>query len=251
MHRKPPLTHPCDPSGRSFTSERELAEFKKRQQLRESSIEIRQLEAKLRQAYINQELALQRKQKEVLEFEKKQEKVIEAQLLEQRRLESLKEEKETDEKLALEQIKYKMALDGQMDERQELINQNYQEFLKEKIKIDEIIAQVKEEQRNKTIENLVKKQVAQEEIQEFIESQKIFVIKDQERVLRENEAIKAFIAKKEAWTEEQNKIQAVLKVKKHEFVQSLGMYTQYTHLKNFFIFKEIDSNGFSYIKEEL
>ena len=64
---------------------------------------------------------------------------------------------------------------------------------------------------------MVKKQVAQDEIQEFIESQKIFVIKDQERVLRENEAIKAFIAKKEAWTEEQNKIQAVLKVKKHEF----------------------------------
>ena len=135
--------------------------------------------------------------------------------------------------------------------RQDQINQNYQEFLKEKTKIDEIIAKVKEEQRNKTIENMVKKQVAQEEIQEFIESQKIFVIKDQERVLRENEAIKAFIAKKEAWTEEQNKIQAVLKVKKHEFVQSLGMYTQYTHLKFFFIFKEIDSNGFSYIKEKL
>ena len=117
MHRKPSLTHPCDPSGRSFTSERELAEFKKRQQLRESSIEIRQLEAKLRQAYINQELALQRKQKEVLEFEKKQEKLIEAQLLEQRRLESLKEEKETDQKLVIEQIKYKMALDDQMVER--------------------------------------------------------------------------------------------------------------------------------------
>merc|ERR1739836_127238 len=109
-----------------------------------------------------------------------------------------------------------------MVERQDQINQNYQEFLKEKTKIDEIIAKVKEEQRNKTIENMVKKQVAQDEIQEFIESQKIFVIKDQERVLRENEAIKAFIAKKEAWTEERNKIQAVLKVKKHEFVQSLG-----------------------------
>ena len=113
--------------------------------------------------------------------------------------------------------------------RQDQINQNYQEFLKEKTKIDEIIAKVKEEQRNKTIENLVKKQVAQEEIQEFIESQKIFVIKDQERVLRENEAIKAFIAKKEAWTEEQNKIQQVLKVKKHEFVQSLGMYIVCTY----------------------
>ena len=50
-----------------------------------------------------------------------------------------------------------------------------------------------------------------------------------------SEAIKAFIAKKEAWTEEQNKIQAVLKVKKHEFVQSLGMYT---HLKKISFLKK-------------
>ena len=128
MHRKAPLSHPCDPSGRSFTSDREMAEFKKRQQLRESSVEIRELEAKLRQAYVNQELALQRKQKEVFEFQKKQEQEIEAKLLEKKRKEALKAEQEADEKIVREQLKYKMDLDGQIDEKQEEINKNYQAF---------------------------------------------------------------------------------------------------------------------------
>ena len=59
MHRRPPPVHPCDPSGRSYNSDREVAEFKKRQQIRENSVEIRELETKLRQGYINQELAVQ------------------------------------------------------------------------------------------------------------------------------------------------------------------------------------------------
>ena len=67
--------------------------------------------------------------------------------------------------------------------------------------IDEIIQQFKAEQRKITIEAMVKKQVAQEEIQEFIDSQKIFVIRENERNNAENEAIKAFIVKKDAWKE--------------------------------------------------
>merc|ERR1712012_56095 len=69
---------------------------------------------------------------------------------------------------------------------------------------------------------MVKKQVAQEEIQEFIDSQKIFVIRENERNNAENEAIKAFIVKKDAWKEEQEKIQKLIKVKKHVEVQRLG-----------------------------
>ena len=94
-----------------------------------------------------------------------------------------------------------MHLDQQMDDKQEEINQKYKEFLKEKTLIDEIIQQFKAEQRKITIEAMVKKQVAQEEIQEFIDSQKIFVIRENERNNAENEAIKAFIVKKDAWKE--------------------------------------------------
>ena len=110
-------------------------------------------------------------------------------------------DEEAEKKLVLEQIKYKMHLDQQMDDKQEEINQKYKEFLKEKTLIDEIIQQFKAEQRKITIEAMVKKQVAQEEIQEFIDSQKIFVIRENERNNAENEAIKAFIVKKDAWKE--------------------------------------------------
>ena len=81
--------------------------------------------------------------------------------LEQKRKEALKSEQEADEKIIREQLKYKMDLDGQVDEKQEEINKNYQEFLKEKTLIDDIIKEFKSEQRKKTIEALVKKQVAQ------------------------------------------------------------------------------------------
>ncbi len=122
----------------------------------------------------------------------------------------------------LEQIKYKKNLDHQLDEKQDKLNQLYQDFLKEKAVIDSIIADVKAEQRNKVIQVLVKKQVAKEEIQHFIQSQKVFVQLEQDRIERENEEIKAYIAGRDAWVTEQNKIMDEKRVLKHDQVQALG-----------------------------
>ena len=94
MHRKAAPMHPCDPNGRQFNSDREAAEFKKRQLIRENSVRIRQLESKLRQAYINQELALQTKQRQTEELKLKQEKLLEAQLIEEKRQEVILKEAE-------------------------------------------------------------------------------------------------------------------------------------------------------------
>ena len=222
MHRRPPPVHPCDASGRAFHSDLEIAEFKKRQQLRQNSVQIRELEAHLRQAYINKELAYQKKHKETLEFQRKQEILLEAKLAEESRRQYVKEEKETEKKEAFEKIKYKKKLDGQVEEKQESINRAYQAFLKEKQVIDDIIAKVKAEERTKVIECLVKKQVAQEEIQEFIDCQKKFAVFERERMAKENEEIKRFLARKDAWVDEQNKVQAERRVLKNESVQKLG-----------------------------
>jgi len=222
MHRRPPPVHPCDASGRAFHSDLEIAEFKKRQQLRQNSVQIRELEAHLRQAYINKELAYQKKHKETLEFQRKQEILLEAKLAEESRRQYVKEEKETEKKEAFEKIKYKKKLDGQVEEKQNSINRAYQDFLKEKQVIDDIIAKVKAEERTKVIECLVKKQVAQEEIQEFIDSQKKFAVFERERMAKENEEIKRFLARKDAWVDEQNKVQAERRVLKNESVQKLG-----------------------------
>ena len=43
---------------------------------------------------------------------------------------------------------------------------------------------------------MVKKEVEQEEIQHFIESQKIFVEREKERIVQENEHIKAYLARR-------------------------------------------------------
>lgn len=196
MHRRPPPVHPCDPSGRSYNSEREVAEFKKRQQIRENSVEIRELETKLRQGYINQELAVQKKQKETLAFQLKQDRLLEGMLIEAQRKEVLQEEKETEKKEMLEKIKFKRRLDTQIDEKQTRINKAYEDFLREKSLIDEIIAEVKAEERKKKIETMVKKEVEQEEIEHFIESQKIFVEREKERIVQENEHIKAYLCRR-------------------------------------------------------
>ena len=222
MDRKPQPVRPCDPSGRQFFSDREFAEFKRRQQLRENSVEIRDLEAKLRQAYINKELALQKKQKETLAFQKEQERKVEAALLEETRRQILRNEKEAEKKDWMEKVRYKQKLDGQLDEKQEELNKAYTEFLREKAIIDDIIAQVKEEERKKTIEALVKKQVEKEQVFEFIESQNIFVEIEKDRVAKENDQIQAYIARREAWVSEQEKTQKERKVLKNEEVQRLG-----------------------------
>ena len=52
--------------------------------------------------------------------------------------------------------------------------------------------------------SVFKKQVAQEEIQEFIDSQKISVVKEEERVAAKNEKIKYYIAHRDTWTAEQD-----------------------------------------------
>ena len=104
--------------------------------------------------------------------------------------------KETEKKEMLEKIKFKHRLDTQIDEKQTRINKAYEDFLREKSLIDEIIAEVKAEERKKKIETMVKKEVEQEEIEHFIESQKIFVEREKERIVQENEHIKAYMSRR-------------------------------------------------------
>ena len=152
------------------------------------------VDAKIRAS--DKDLPIQKKQKETLAFQMKQERLLEGKLIEAQRKEVLQEEKETEKKEMLEKIKFKHRLDTQIDEKQTRINKAYEDFLREKNLIDEIIAEVKAEERKKKIETMVKKEVEQEEIEHFIESQKIFVEREKERIVQENENIKAYLSRR-------------------------------------------------------
>jgi len=116
----------------SESASRRLAEEKLRQRIRESDPDIRRLESKLRNAYIDKERAAQLAEKKLakeLEAEEKEEEALrDKKMREERdREERLREEEEVANK-----IKYRSQLTTQLEGKQLERNQAYAEFLREK-----------------------------------------------------------------------------------------------------------------------
>ena len=189
---------------------------------RESNIELRELESKLRLAYINKARAAQlaenrlKKQEEKLrsEEEDRLEREVHAKLVE----EELQQEKDE----ALKKMRYERQLDYQLEEKQEMNIRKYEEFLKEKKAIDEIIDKIKREEHQKKVQLLVNKNVEKELIRKFIESQKIWSERERERIEKQDEEIRKYLAEKEQWKEEQDRILRERRCLKNESILKLA-----------------------------
>ena len=198
---------------------------------RANNVDLRYLESKLRLAYINKSRAAQLAEKELQKRQELEEKILEGELHEKERQQRIEEEEEAEKREAREKIRYQWALDQQMQEQQAARDRALIEFLSEKKKIDEIIARVKHEQREKMLEALVKKEVEKRSIKEFMESRKIFVRLEQERVERENERIVAYWRDKNAWTERQAELEKERRKLKNESVLKLAEEIQRQELE--------------------
>ena len=80
------------------------------------------------------------------------------------------------------------------------------QFLVEKKLIDEIISRVKEEERQRLVVAMKKKQVEADTIREFVETQKLWAEQENRRNDEENRQIIHFIEKKDRWRAEQEAI---------------------------------------------
>jgi len=200
----------------------DFVERKKRQQLRESNVEIRDLEAKLRQAYVNRALAVQVKQKELADQQEKAEREADHQQQEVIRLQALEAERLEEQKAKVESLRLQKALDAQMEERQKAQESDFKQFLIEKKLIDEIIAIVKQEERARVVAAMKKKQVEADTIREFVETQKVWAEQESLRNDEENREIIAFIAKKDQWKAEQDAIAKDRRSLKNESVLRLA-----------------------------
>ena len=83
---------------------------------------------------------------------------------------------------------------------------HYRHFLVEKKLIDEIIARVKEEERQRLVAAMRKKQVEAETIREFVETQRVWAEQESLRNDEENRQIIQFIEQKDKWRAEQEAI---------------------------------------------
>eukprot|EP01135_Chromosphaera_perkinsii_P009583 Nk52_evm33s1810 gene=Nk52_evmTU33s1810 len=162
-----------------------LREEKFRQMIRENSVEIRELEAKLKAAYMNKERAAQiADAKTSREIEKNRE----IELIKAVNEEWEKSFAKTEDREELKwkaNIEYKHALEQQLLEQEELKKEKFKEFLQEKMYIDSIVAKIMEEDQKEYEQRLAKQQETKSYIKEFIKQREYW--RDVEKKRREEE----------------------------------------------------------------
>ncbi len=111
----------------------------------ETSYELRELESKLRAAYVQKERTAQMAEKEALKFDSYLE---DAEIARRMRSETDKAEEDRRQREIIRQqemVRYKQELERQLEERELGKQKAYEEFLREKLVIDEIVRKIYEE----------------------------------------------------------------------------------------------------------
>ncbi|CAF3243731.1 unnamed protein product, partial [Rotaria sp. Silwood2] len=122
-----------------------IRDEKMRQQIRETSYELRELESKLRAGYVQKERTAQMAEKEALKFDSYLE---DAEIARRMRTETDKAEQDRRQREIIRQqemIRYKQELERQLEEQELNKQKAYEEFLREKLVIDEIVRKIYEE----------------------------------------------------------------------------------------------------------
>ncbi|CAF4626965.1 unnamed protein product [Rotaria sp. Silwood1] len=125
-----------------------IRDEKMRQQIRETSYELRELESKLRAAYVQKERTAQMAEKEALKFDSYLE---DAEIARRMRSETDKAEQDRRQREIIRQqemIRYKQELERQLEEQELHKQKAYEEFLREKLVIDEIVRKIYEEDQS-------------------------------------------------------------------------------------------------------
>ncbi|WAR11219.1 MNS1-like protein [Mya arenaria] len=169
-----------------------IRDEKMRQQIRETSLELRELEAKLRSAYMNKERMAQMAEKEAMKFDvmKRDSEIAQEMMEEHKRAEEAERQREMEK--YKESIRYQQELERQLEEQEGKKQQAYEEFLKEKLMIDEIVRKIYEEDQRERELALRKQKATQEFIQDFKAAREQWKILEKQRMEEENRKIMEF-----------------------------------------------------------
>ncbi|XP_050306031.1 meiosis-specific nuclear structural protein 1-like [Anthonomus grandis grandis] len=176
----------------------DIRQLKLRQQLRENSHELRELERKLKAAYINKELAAQIAQKEAERINEK----IQEKRTHNIWVEALMKEEELKRMLAEEDIikkaQYKQELQEQIILGEKSKRFLYEEFLREKKMIDDVIQRIHDEDEREMQERMCRMQKTREEMMDFKAAQDEWKQRRKREIEDENRKIQEFLQKKSA-----------------------------------------------------
>ncbi|NXN34695.1 MNS1 protein, partial [Rhinoptilus africanus] len=157
-----------------------------------SSLELRELERKLKSAYMNKERAAQMAEKAAIECEEMKREAEIARKMKEEYERLMKEESSAQLRRNKEKIMYRQELERQLEERERRKQDAHKEFLSEKLMIDEIVRKVYEEDRMERQLKLDKMRATQAHIEEFKKEQANWRRRKQEEMEEENRKIMEF-----------------------------------------------------------
>ncbi|KAK1802207.1 hypothetical protein P4O66_021873 [Electrophorus voltai] len=169
-----------------------LKDEKMRQYIKENSVELRELEAKLKSAYLNRERAAQVAEKQAMKYEAMK---VEAELTRKMRGEQERAavEKEQQQQRRYEEVmRYQQDLEQQLVEKERERQEAYEEFLKEKLLVDEIVRKIYEEDQMERQLRLEKVKATKRYIEEFKKQQAEWRRMEREKMEEENRRILEF-----------------------------------------------------------
>ncbi|XP_053697790.1 meiosis-specific nuclear structural protein 1-like [Sabethes cyaneus] len=184
---------------------RRINEEKLRQQLRESNQDLRELESKLRAAYVAKGLAAQKAEQEARRIEERMAAQREQEELERLRLKNVDyikqcQEDEWQRKQALRDV-----LHCQMQAVQQRKQILYEEFLQEKLYLDEVVKRIQEEQFEEIQRKMELQERTRKEMEYFQEAKSIWQERQKLALEEENERIRRYLESRDAEQEEQNR----------------------------------------------
>jgi len=157
--------------------------------VRAEAPELRDLEQKLRAAYMNQERRKQLEEKTILEEQERERQAIADLQMEAARIRECRAEESKEAQRRTEALAAKQILKEQMAEQDEAKAAAYAEFIKEKAMVDEIIAKIMEEEKQEALAKMAKRNETIEYIKNYLSENEQLKADEKRRLEEEDNAI--------------------------------------------------------------
>jgi len=162
------------------------------QRICEQSEELRELEEKLKAAYMNKEREAQIKESAHLIAKQAEAEAVMAKEMEQDRQKGLQAEAYREYLREQDGRAMRVALDAQMEEKEAQKAEAYQQFLKEKDMVDRVVMEIMEEDRAENEARHKKEREVKDYIESFIKEQEDYKEKKRLEIEEENAKIRAY-----------------------------------------------------------
>jgi len=172
----------------------QVRDNKMRQQIRENSYELRELEEKLRAAYMNKERAAQIAERKAEHLELEDSEIKLNKQMQSELEKSLQHEKEQQKLRDHAAVVYQQELEKQLLEQEHKKQMEYEEFLKNKLMIDDMVRKINEEDEQEKLRRLEKQKATRAYIAEFKAKRELWKKEEQQRQDEENEKLLKFAA---------------------------------------------------------